>query len=159
MTTPHAAPPGDRRRWAAWWEELADLPREMLTFAAIGVAGLLVDTVALYLVTFGVGFDRYSGRVFSYLVAATFTWWANRTWTFTDASRRGAIRQWARFLIGNAPGGLVNYLMYATLVTFNAAAHNHPVLGIAAGSLAGMVFNFTVSKLLVFRKEKPPISH
>ena len=60
--------------------------------------------------------------------------------------------------MGNAPGGLVNYLVYATLITFNGAAHNHPVLGIAAGSLAGMVFNFTVSKLLVFRKDKPSVS-
>jgi len=52
-------------------------------------------------------------------------------------------------------GGLVNYLVYATLVTFSATAHTHPVLGVAAGSLAGMVFNFTISKLLVFRREDP----
>ena len=108
---------------------------------------------ALYILTFGVGFDRYSGRLFSYLVAATFTWWANRKWTFTDASRRRAIRQWARFLLANAPGGLVNYLVYAALITFNQTAHEWPVLAIGAGALAGLTFNFTVSKLLVFRRD------
>ncbi len=137
------------------------LPREFLTFAGIGVVALFVDMAALFVALEVLGLGFYTGRLFSYLVAATFTWWLNRTYTFKGVSRRGALRQWGRFLAANAVGGLVNYGVYAAVVTWGPGltpAALTPLLpllpyaGTAAGSLSGLVFNFTASKLLVFRR-------
>ena len=124
--------------------------QQFLRFAAVGAAGFVVDAAALMLATRVVGLDLYSGRLFSYLCAATFTWICNRRFTF--AARDGAaVVQWLRFLGANAFGGALNYGVYAALVTFTAIGAAWPVLGVAAGSLTGMAFNFFVSKYWVFR--------
>jgi putative flippase GtrA len=48
-------------------------------------------------------------------------------------------------------GGLVNYTTYAILVTWVSAASAHPVLGVAAGSIAGLAVNFALSQRVVFK--------
>lgn len=138
--------------------------RQFVTFALIGVGGLFVDMAALAAALHLMGLDPYGGRVFSYLMAATFTWYMNRQFTFTEVSRRGAIRQWARFLAANAVGALVNYGVY--VLVLNTApwvitavglwpglfTGLLPYAGVAAGSISGLIFNFVLSKKLVFRK-------
>lgn len=128
---------------------------QFLSFALIGVAGLGVDMAALYVALHALGLGLYGGRLFSYLAAASFTWWLNRTFTFKEAPRQGAIRQWVRFLAANAGGGVANYLTYVGVLTLvpplPILAVVWPYVGTAAGSLVGLGFNFTASKWLVFR--------
>lgn len=126
-------------------------PREFLRFVMVGAAGFFVDAGALMVATTALGLGLYSGRVVSYLCAATFTWILNRRFTFAKTDEV-AIIQWLRFLGANALGGAVNYGVYAALVTFSAVAAATPVLGVAAGSAAGLIFNFLVSKYWVFRR-------
>ncbi len=124
---------------------------EFLRFVIVGAAGFLVDAAALMLATSVFGLGLYSGRVFSYLCAATFTWICNRRFTFAGTGQPAAV-QWLRFLGANAIGGAVNYGVYAAIVTFSALGAAYPVLGVAAGSAAGLIFNFAVSKYWVFRR-------
>lgn len=135
---------------------MSETPRsasqELLRFGLVGAAGFFVDAGALMLAIEGVGLDPYSARVFSYLCAATFTWACNRRFTFVRAGTEPAAMQWLRFLGANAIGGAVNYGVYALIVTFTVAGARWPVLGVAAGSLAGLTFNFAVSKYWVFRR-------
>lgn len=126
-------------------------PREFLRFVMVGAVGFFVDAGALMVATTALGLGLYSGRVFSYLCAATFTWILNRRFTFAKTDEVAVI-QWLRFLGANALGGAVNYGVYAALVTFSAVAAATPVLGVAAGSAAGLIFNFMVSKYWVFRR-------
>jgi putative flippase GtrA len=93
----------------------------------------------------------YAGRVVSYLTAATFTWAANRKFTFAQVDAASPLRQWGKFIAANAVGAAVNYGVYAALVTFIPLAAAYPVLGIAAGSIAGLAFNFSASKKWVFK--------
>jgi putative flippase GtrA len=124
--------------------------QELLSFTAIGMAGLCVDTAALYL-SLALGLNLYSGRVISYLVAATFTWAMNRRFTFATTDRTAPFKQWLRFLAANTVGALANYSIYAALVTWVPLIAAWPVLGVAAGSLAGLAFNFTASRQWVFK--------
>jgi putative flippase GtrA len=118
-------------------------------FAAVGVAGFLIDaTVLNAMLALGVGF--YRGRAISFLAAATVTWYANRHLTFSSRDPR-FVSEWARFLAANASGGIVNYTVYAALIYHSALCQKHPTLGVAAGSIAGLLLNFTVSKNIVFR--------
>lgn len=142
------------------------VPRQFLTFALIGVGGLFVDMAALAVALHLLGLDPYGGRVFSYLMAATFTWYMNRHYTFAGVSRRGALRQWARFLAANAVGALVNYAVYVLVLQLGGPAIAWiglwpasltallPYAGVAAGSVSGLVFNFVLSKRLVFRQTR-----
>lgn len=124
---------------------------EFLRFVMVGAAGFLVDAGALTFATSVLGLGLYSGRVFSYLCAATFTWICNRRFTFARTDD-AAVVQWLRFLGANAIGGAVNYGVYAAVVAFSAVGAAYPVLGVAAGSVAGLIFNFAVSKYWVFRR-------
>jgi putative flippase GtrA len=134
--------------------ELTDTRREILRqflrFGMIGTAGVFVDGTALYIAMHGLGLDHYSGRLLSWLVAATFTWSMNRRFTFED--KRPPFVQWMKFLAANAVGGLVNYGVYGLLVYFSPIVAAYPIIGVGAGSIAGLFFNFTASKWMVFKK-------
>lgn len=136
------------------------LSRELLSFAVIGGLALFVDMGALWVALNLLHLGVYAGGLFSYLIAATCTWYLNRTFTFHGVSRRRAWLQWAKFLAANGVGAAVNYAVYAAVVTLGPPLVPWPALTLpllpylakAAGSLSGMVFNFFASKFLVFRK-------
>ncbi|MBI1210025.1 MAG: GtrA family protein [Alphaproteobacteria bacterium] len=121
-------------------------------FAVVGTGGFVVDTAVLYTML-ALGLDLYSGRAVSYLCAATFTWYGNRTITFSEARASGAANiaaEWLRFIVTNLGGGAVNYTVYAVLVTYSEVVRAYPIMGVAAGALSGMTVNFLVSRWLVF---------
>ena len=122
---------------------------QFLRFGLVGMAGFVVDAAALT-AAMALGLGPYGGRVVSYLAAATFTWAMNRRFTFAGADPRRGTAQWGRFVAANGVGALVNYGTYAALVALVPLVAAWPVLGVAAGSVAGLVFNFTFSKLWVF---------
>jgi putative flippase GtrA len=131
--------------------EMEKLIRQFGMFGMVGVAGLLVDMATLRLCLKGLGLDFYSARVLSFLPAATATWALNRRFTFRTADHAPLLRQWAGFVAANSVGGLVNYAVYATLVTYSPRCAQWPEIAVAAGSVAGMFLNFAASKRLIFR--------
>lgn len=130
---------------------------QLLQFAAIGGVGLFVDMGALWAALEVLGLGPYAGRLASYLVAATFTWACNRAITFKGAGSDGILGQWAKFLMVNAFGGLVNFATYA--IVMQTAQHWTPFLaptfvpyfGVVLGSAAGILLNFTATRRFVFR--------
>jgi putative flippase GtrA len=127
------------------------LSRQLLAFSVVGTIGFAVDAAILYAAMTVLGTGLYVGRAISYLVAATTTWALNRRFTFHGQRSSVRIIEWGRFLAANAVGGLVNYGTYAALVATQPTAAAHPVIGVAAGSLAGLALNFMLSRYLVFR--------
>jgi putative flippase GtrA len=128
----------------------AALLGEMLRFGIVGTMGFAIDTATLYAALW-LGAGLYGGRVLSYLTAASANWALNRAWTFRQADRTGRRRQWALFLLVNLLGFAVNYGTYTVLVSSWSLAAAYPVIGVAAGSLAGMAGNFLLSRRFVFR--------
>ncbi|MBY0429184.1 MAG: GtrA family protein [Alphaproteobacteria bacterium] len=123
-----------------------------LKFGFIGVIGFVVDSAVLLLGTKILGLDPYSARIISYIVAATTTWIGNRMLTFADRPKTRLSKQWLMFLMVNGPGMLVNNSVYVLLVSQFPYIHANPVWAVAAGSLAGMVFNYVASSRFVFPK-------
>jgi putative flippase GtrA len=123
---------------------------QFLRFAIVGAAGFVVDAATLHLVVHQIGGGLYVGRLVSYLTAASFTWALNRRYTFHDQRDRKMIREWLRFLAANAAGGLINYTVYVVLVNAFDMVSMWPVIGVAAGSMAGLIANFILSRRLVF---------
>jgi putative flippase GtrA len=123
---------------------------EFLRFGVVGVGGFLVDAGVL---TAGIalGTGPWIGRVLSYLAAATTTFALNRAWTFRAARPAGGLaRQWLLFLLVNLLGFVCNYGTYAALVAGVPLVAAQPVIGVAAGSLAGLAANFLMSRRFVF---------
>ena len=125
-----------------------------LRFAAVGGAGFFVNEAALWAAINILSLGKYGGGVFAFLCAVTFTWWGNRVLTFRAQAAHGAraiLREWVTFVLANGVGFLVNFGVYAALIGFAPAPFDSPYLALACGTVAGLVFNFTLSKRLVFR--------
>lgn len=124
---------------------------QFLRFGVVGTVGFVVDAgVLLGMMALGLG--PYGGRVVSYLIAASTTFALNRAWTFRTARRDAPVAaQWGRFVLLNLAGFAANYGTYAALVAGVPLVAAHPVLGVAAGSVAGMFINFGLSRRFVFR--------
>jgi len=122
---------------------------QFLRFGAVGVLGLMVDTATVYGLRPALGL--YGGGVAGYLTAASCNWALNRIWTFRGRGSGSAQRQWALFLIANLAGFVLNRGTYAVLVTFVPIAAEQPVIAIAAGAVAGLFMNFSLSRRVVFR--------
>lgn len=126
--------------------------RQFITFGMVGVAGLIVDVSVLHITQLA-GMDKYSGRLVSYLFAATTTWALNRRFTFSASRSANVLTEWAKFLSANLVGGAINYGVYAGLVTWTTLVATYPSLGVCAGSIAGLAANFTLSRRLVFNSK------
>ena len=124
------------------------MTRQFLRFAVVGTIGFIVDAgVLLYLLS--LEFGLYTARAVSFFFAVTCTWLLNRVFTFRDRNA-DLIGQWTRFASVNLVGGLINYGTYAALVWQLVLVQVWPVLGVAAGSISGMFFNFALSRWYVF---------
>ena len=124
--------------------------RVLFLFGVSGVIGFIVDSAVLYLLKSSLGL--YYARGVSFFCAAFATWLVNRTITFKDReSGLSKRREFSRYLLLMLGGGLVNYLVYAVLVGRMTVVGDHPVLGVAAGSVAGMFINLLSSRFLIFR--------
>ncbi|MCC6469579.1 MAG: GtrA family protein [Alphaproteobacteria bacterium] len=124
---------------------------QLFRFCVVGALAFVVDAgVVQALVVWG-QWNPYLARLVSYLSAASTAWWLNRRFTF-GAGDDPLHREWAKYLVVNTAGGLVNYATYAALVLASDLVRAMPALGVAAGSVAGLVVNFSLNRWLVFRR-------
>lgn len=124
--------------------------REFLSFAVVGVVGLVVDVAVLYLMAPLLGW--YAARVVSFLAAATTTWAFNRRYTFASRVGEGGSiwREYLGYLVTMLGGAVLNYGAYALTLHW-VEGRWAAALGVAIGSLAGMGANFLSARYLVFR--------
>lgn len=123
-----------------------------LRFGFVGGLGYFVNAAALWLAHFGLGFGPDVSYVLSFLVAVTFTWWANRTITFGEhAARSNLLVEWVKFALANTLGFCANWALFSAMVHLTPPPFDNVFVAQAAGTLLGLVFNFTLSKRFVFR--------
>lgn len=125
-----------------------------LRFLIVGGFGFLVAEAVLWLAIHGAGADSTAAWLVSFLCAATFTWWGNRNLTFADRKAVGTapmLTEYGKFLAANALGGAVNFAVFKAVETYAPAPANDPTAALACGVLAGLIFNFTMSRWVVFR--------
>ncbi|WP_250492654.1 GtrA family protein [Caballeronia sp. GAWG1-1] len=123
---------------------------QFLRFAIAGGVGFLVDAGVLY-VMLHLGAGPYLGRVVSFLCAVVATWQINRRITFTPGAHRSILREFYQYLLAMIGGGACNYAAYVLALRLLPAHALTPLAAVAAGSVAGMVVNFVLAKLWVFR--------
>jgi putative flippase GtrA len=122
---------------------------QFLMFGTVGTIGFLADTATVYALRYSLGL--YGAGAIAYGVAASVTWLFNRLWTFRGQGSGRAHQQWARFLVVNLGGFILNRGAYAALVTFVPLCAAEPVYAVGAGAIVGMFLNFSLSRTMVFR--------
>lgn len=122
----------------------------LFRFGVIGSLGFVWDTGTTYAAKGLIGL--LPATLLAFVVAATLNWVANRLWTFRDRScHRSLFRQWLLYMAANSLGFLLNRGTVAFLVLSSAFCHARPVIALAAGAVAGLAANFSLSHRVVFR--------
>ena len=124
---------------------------QFLKFGTVGFAGFFVDLGFFHLGLDVLGLNHYASALFSFPFAATFTWAGNRFFTFRGKNEGSAHAQWMRFLTVSACGLVLNRGTFSLCTAVMPLVYEHPVLGLLAGTGAGMFFNFFFARKLVFR--------
>jgi putative flippase GtrA len=127
--------------------------RELLAFGVVGTIGFAVDGGVLTILSQHFGVNLYASRGASFAVATLATWLLNRTLVFKAEAPRGSKkREYARYLMSQIGGALVNLGVFSALISSFPSLRAIPILPLAAGSICGMVVNYTGSRFWVFKK-------
>jgi len=126
---------------------------KFLLFGIVGAIGFIVDVTVLYSFIYIFGLNYLLSRVFSYLFAATTTWYLNRNITFIESNSSNPFKEWIHFLIANSIGGVINFTVYTVTILYIPKTIFSPFIGVALGAISGMVFNFFISKNFIFKKD------
>jgi putative flippase GtrA len=130
------------------------LGSRFIRFALVGGTGFFVNEGTLALARESLRVGPRAAWLIAFVPAVTFTWWGNRSFTFSDKASDGifsVLAEWARFVTANALGAAVNFAVYSMLVVFAPDPLRVPYVALPIGILVGLVFNFTLSEKLVFR--------
>ena len=123
---------------------------KFIQFGTVGLSGFVLDTTVLYSLLPFTG--MMLAATFSFIAASSLNWLLNRIWTFRDHARSPAARQWLLFVVASSLGFVVNRGTLFFSVSANPLFLHYPVLGVMAGTAAGLVLNYGLTSRFVFIK-------
>lgn len=127
--------------------------REIVLFAVGGAIGFVVDAVVLQALVSLFGADPYVAQVFAFLVAATATWWWNRSRTFASrSSGRSLPAEWLHWMALMGFGAVINYAAYAGSLLLVPGWRRWPVLAVAVGSIAAAAVNYLGARTTLYKE-------
>lgn len=138
---------------------LIKIQKQFIVFSLIGTVGLIVDLITLY---FASQFCNFIfARLISFIFAVITTWILNRNLTFDAESITQPdnkiyclyFSEFIRYFIANSFGGILNLSTYYLFLTFKKGSANIYIATVLGG-IAGLIINFILSKLIVFKKIK-----
>lgn len=127
---------------------------QLLSFALIGGVGFAIDGGVLTVLTALYGVNIYASRLVSFLLATMATWWLNRKHTFglESATEIAAhAHEYGRYIAVQVGGGLLNLAIFSGLIYLDSRLRSIPILPLAIGAVAGLVWNFFGARLWVYR--------
>jgi putative flippase GtrA len=126
-------------------------------FATVGASISLIDAAVLYLLL-GIGLNPYLGRAISLALAMAVGYILNRYFTFHHVETGRALwHSLVRHYSVHAVGAGINIAVFSLVLDIGldlggkiAASATLPLLGVWVGGMAGLCFNFILSRKLVF---------
>lgn len=127
------------------------MAHRLLKFALVGGIGFIADAAAFSLCFYLFEVSLITSRLIAFVIAATVTWFGNRTFTFASQDRALA-KQWLKFISVACVSAIPNFLAFKAVVLVLGETGVMPMLALAVGVLVGMVSNYLFSSLWVFKK-------
>ncbi len=128
-----------------------------MRYFVVGVSNVIIDFGLLNLFLY-LHFNLYLSISFSFLVAATNSYFFNRNWTFQDRKDRRIGRQYAIFVLVSIVGLLLNNLLvyiFLKYIFFTSLVVTANVAKLAAIGFV-TVWNYSINRFFVFRLGAPP---
>lgn len=118
------------------------------TFGIIGGTAFIIDTGTFTMLHAQLGYAI--SRMISILIAMTFAWLANRTFTF-KTQKKISLREWIKYVSTNAIGAFINLSIFLSLCHISLFLKTYYLIPLMLATSVSMVSNFTFAKHYVFR--------
>jgi putative flippase GtrA len=126
---------------------------QFIKFAVTGGLGTITNLVIFFLCVDKVGLPEIPVSIGCFLIAGTQNYIINQKWSFAEKTVKvsPSKKQWLAFLCSSLLGLAVNIIVMKLM----RASFSLPYKSIAqaCGIAAGMLINFTLSKIFVFRSK------
>ena len=130
------------------------LVTEFIKFGVTGGLGTITNLLIFFLLVDLAKFPEIPVSIGCFIVAGTQNYFLNHLWSFREYTERTpvSIAKWFVFLLGSLLGLAVNIAVMEIII----ANFDLPwkFIAQACGIAAGMVINFVISKLLIFKKKE-----
>ncbi|CAM3602074.1 GtrA family protein [Parendozoicomonas haliclonae] len=123
-----------------------------LRFCLVGASGFIVDLVLFLSLTHWLDIAPVPARALAFWGAASWNWFCNRLFTFEDRDHHHPLSQWVSYLGVSLLAFCPNWGVFTLLVSFVPIMAAQPVLAMVAGISIGLIFNFILANLVVFKK-------
>jgi dolichol-phosphate mannosyltransferase len=131
---------------------------ELVHFVSVGGTGIFVDLLFFLAFIHLAGANHQLARAMSFLIAASWNWFLHRWFTFVSGHHKPPGKQWAEFLLAASVGFSVNWGVYKLLTDYSPYFKEHLLVTFFTGIGLGTVFNYALSKSLVFRQLEQVVS-
>ena len=98
----------------------------------------------------GADLHHYAARAISFTLAVTATWYLNRRWVFDGNARQVIGREYAAYVLVQVIGAAINLSVFIAVLELRPALAALPVIPLAIGAAAALLFNFLASSRFVF---------
>jgi putative flippase GtrA len=120
-------------------------------FFGVGSLGLVVDGGITLALISCLNWPAMVGRLPAFLLATVVTYALNRRLTF-PGQHGSWTKGWLLYVGATMAGALLNYLAYSLILMVPGNRVSIALLGVVAGSAAGLFFNYTLSLKVIFRR-------
>lgn len=120
-------------------------------FGLVGASGFLVDISVFSLLNMLLNVPVELTRGIAYWVAATWNWFFNRAFTFSEAQKESHGAQWTKYVLMCLVSFFPNWGTFTILTRSSDFFAQYSELALVAGVGAGMVFNFVGARFVIFR--------
>ncbi len=129
------------------------LNKQLQGFIVVGGIGFLVDAGVLTLLVKTTELGPFYGRAVSFAAAVTVTWLLNRTYVFGCAVQDRSSSEYAAYVTVQVVGAAINLAVYAFIIATVPRFGAAPVIPLAAGAAAALVFNYVATSRLVYTRD------
>lgn len=120
-------------------------------FVFAGTAAFVLDSAVLQILVREAHMEVHLARAISFVLSMTVTWQINRRFSFHGGEYEHSLfQEWLRYFASSLFGGAVNYGAFSIAIAVSPFVREHLFLGVAAGSLSGMVVNYLLYSRYVF---------
>ncbi|WP_158603842.1 GtrA family protein [Acidovorax sp. 94] len=128
------------------------ITRDFSRFVVVGGLGFCIDA-GLLTILIEDNLDVMLARSCSFFVAVSATWMLNRLWTFNSGGFLSIRREYAYYFSVQILGAAINLSIFFILIDFCPEFLDIPLIPLAFGAIASLMFNYVVSKKIVFKSE------
>lgn len=123
--------------------------RDVVRFVVVGGFGFIVNYVVLTILISGLGLPTLAAQIISTEIALLATFIGNNYWAFKGHEHIPVFHKLVKFHMSAGIGLVINVSAQALLVSYG---HIHYGIALVGGTLAGLVWNYTLNKKFVFKK-------